>query len=364
MCQRAELLAACQLASQVVPVSQQQPVLRNIKLVAGESRCTIEAASPEYGIRLNVSGVTVSTSGQLLIPVDRLVLMLRESADETISIEQGDPTTLVRTTQSEFELNAEDPATFPTVPTPRPKQYHTVNAGQLRDAIHRTSFAAAKENARYTLIGTLWELDEKELRLVATDGKRLALAQCSAKAHGGSEPQGAPHIIPTKAMQLLERLLGEPDQDVKVALRENEALVRVGTAVMHANLINGRYPPYRDIFPKSEAVKIPLPVGPFHSVVRQAAILANSEAQGVEFNFKDRTLTLNTRSPKAGRSKVQMPVEFDGEARTVTLDARFVADFLRTLPDDVTLTLELTDANKAAVFRLGTAYAYLVMPMS
>lgn len=364
VCQRTDLLAACQLASQAVPASQQQPVLRNIKLVADESRCTIEATNSEYGLRLDVSGVTATTGGQLLIPADRLALILRESADETITIEQGDPATLVRTGLSEFELNTEDPTSFPDVPHPRPKQHHAVNAGLLRDAIHRTTFAAGKENARFTLMGTLWEFDAKELRLVATDGKRLAFARCDTKAHGGDEPPGSPHIVPTKVMQLLERLLGDPDLDVKVTLRENEAFFRVGSAVLNTKLIDGRYPPYRDIFPKSKAIEIPLPVAQFHSVIRQAAILADSEAQGVEFSFKDRTLTLNTRSPDAGRSKVRMPVEFSGEPITVTLDPRYVADALRTLPDDQTLTLELIDAKKAAVFRLGVTYAYLVMPMS
>jgi DNA polymerase-3 subunit beta len=333
-------------------------------LVANETHCTIEATNPEFGLRLEVSGVTASASGQLLIPADRLTMILRESAEQTIAIEQDEPTTLVRTGLSEFELNAEDLTSFPGVPHPRTKQWHVVNAGLLRDAIHRTTFAAGKENARFTLMGTLWELDAKELRLVATDGKRLAFARCDAKAHAGDEPPGSPHIVPTKVMQLLERLLGDPDLEVKVTLRENEAFFRVGTAVLHTRLIEGRFPPYRDIFPKAKAVEIPLPVAQFHSVIRQAAILADSEAQGVAFSFEDRTLMLNTRSPAAGRSKVRMPVEFSGEPITITLDPRYVADALRTLPDDQTLTLELIDGKKAAVFRLGAAYSYLIMPMS
>ncbi|HYH68343.1 MAG TPA: DNA polymerase III subunit beta [Urbifossiella sp.] len=362
-CRRTDLLAACQLANLVVLASQHQPVLRNIKLDADETRCRIEATNQEYGIRLDVTGVTVSTGGRLLIPADRLTAILRETSDETVTIEATDRTTLVRTGQSEFELNTEDPATYPEVPTPRPKQHHAIIAGQLRNAVHRTRFAAAKESDRYPLTGTLWELDESEIRLVATDGKRLAFARCDAKAHGGNEPPGPPHIVPAKAMQLLERLLTDPEEVVKVTLNENEAFFRVGTAVLHTRLIEGRYPSYRDIFPKTKAVEIPLPVGPFHSVIRQAAILADSDSLGVEFSFTTRTLTLHTRSPDAGRSKVELTVEFSGEPITVALEPRFVADVLRTLSDDQTLTLELTDSKKAVVFRLGTAYAYLIMPL-
>jgi DNA polymerase-3 subunit beta len=335
-----------------------------LKLAATPSRCTIEATDLEIGVRLDVAGVQADAPVQFLLPANRLIAILRETAEETVTVETGDPTTLIRAGQSEFELNAEDPANFPEVPTPRSKQHHTVTAGQLRDAIRRTTFAAAKDNAaRYALTGTLWELDEKELRLVATDGKRLAVARCQAQAHGGNEPPGKYHIVPTKAMQLLERLLDDREQTVKVALRENEALIRVGAAVIHTRLLEGKYPPYRDILPKTKKVEIPLAVGIFHSVIRQAAVLADRESQGVEFTFKDNILTLETRSPDAGRSKVQLAIEYSGEPVTVALDPKFVTDALRVLPADQTIALELTDPKRPILFRHGPSYSYLVMPL-
>jgi DNA polymerase-3 subunit beta len=239
VCQRAELLAACQLANVAVPANSHRPTLQNLKLAATPSRCTIEATDLEIGVRLDVAGVQADAAVQFLLPASRLIAILRETAEETVTVETSDPTTLIRAGQSEFELSAEDPANFPEVPNPRSKQHHTVTAGQLRDAIRRTAVAAAKENARYALTGTLWELDEKELRLVATDGKRLALARCQAQAHDGHEPPGKFHTLPTKAMQLLERVLDDPEQTVKVALRENEALVRVGAAVIHTRSSKG-----------------------------------------------------------------------------------------------------------------------------
>lgn len=364
-CKRADLLAACQLVNVAVPTNSHRPTLRNLKLVATADRCTVEATDLEIGVRLDVAGVQAVTPGSLLVPADRLLAILRETAEDTVTIEANDPTVLVRAGQSEFELNAEDPANFPEVPTPRTKQHHTVTAGQLRDAIRRTTFAAAKDNAaRYALTGTLWELDEKELRLVATDGKRLAVARCQGQADEGNEPPGKYHIVPTKAMQLLERLLDDPEQTVKVALRENEALVRVGAAVIHTRLLEGKYPPYRDILPKTKKVEIPLAVGTFHSVIRQAAVLADRESQGVEFAFKDKILTLETRSPDAGRSKVQLAIEYSGSPVTVALDPKYVTDALRTLPADQTVALELTDPGKPVLFRLGTSYSYLVMPLA
>ena len=196
VCTRADLSAACQIAALVVPADQNQPVLKNLKLVADGRRCTIEAMNQEYGIRLEVPGVKVTTGGRILIPADRLASILRETSDHVVAIEAANTTTLVRTDQSEFELTGEDVDSYPEFTTPKPELHNTVLAGQLREAIHRTRFAAAKGIGPASLAGTLWELDDNEVRLVATDGKRLALARCAAKARGGSNPPGSPHIVP------------------------------------------------------------------------------------------------------------------------------------------------------------------------
>jgi DNA polymerase-3 subunit beta len=362
-CERIALLTPCQHANLIVPSGHNQPILRNFKIIAGDNRCTMQATDQEVGVRFDLKEVNIASSGELLVPADRLTAILKETSDETITIESTDTTSLLRIGKSEFELNAEDPTTFPDIPITRPKQYNTVSAELLSDGIHRTIFAAAKEHSNHALTGTLWEMDNTELRLVSTDGKRLALAQCEAKAHGGNVPPGHNHVLPTKAMEILGRLVGESEQEIKMTLRENHALFRVGRAVIYTRLLEGRFPPYREILPKSKKIEIQLNVGSFHAVIRQAAILVGREAQGVEFTFKDNTLTLNTRSSDAGRSTVQLAIEYSSEPLTIVLAPGLVMDALRTLPDDQSVTLELIDRMKAAVFRMGTEYSYLVMPL-
>ena len=118
------------------------------------------------------------------------------------------------------------------------------------------------------------------------------------------------------------------------------------------------------MFPKKQTVKVPLTVGPFYSAVRQAAIMTDEESKRVIFEFAKKKLTLQARGAESGRSKVELPIEFDGKDVKISFDAHFVTDMLRVLPADATLSLELVDAASPALFKHGSDYQYVVMPLT
>src|SRR5205814_9217660 len=121
--------------------------------------------------------------------------------------------------------------------------------------------------------------DGDAIKLVATDGKRLARAEGKARAHGGHTTRGQTPIVPTKAMTLLERNLQPDGQVVRVCLRPNEVLFRTEQAVIYSRLVEGRFPDYRQVFPKKQGIRIALPGGGFHAKGRQAAITADEGGQ-------------------------------------------------------------------------------------
>jgi DNA polymerase-3 subunit beta len=271
---------------------------------------------------------------------------------------------MVRGQFNEFEMGGEDAGDFPDVPTFTEEKYHELSAGALREMIRRTVFAAAVENPRYAVTGILWELEGDVARLVATDGRRLAVCQGPATSHGGHDTKGQVHVVPTKAMQLLERNLQDGDEPVRVSLRPNDALFKTDRAMIYSRLVEGRYPPYREVFPKKQTVKMPLVVGPFHAAIRQAAIMTDEESKKVIFSFGKKKLTLQARGPASGRSKVEMPIEYEGKGIDIAFDPKFLTEMLRVLNPDDALTLELTDGNSVALFRCGENYSYIVMPLT
>ncbi|HZU34277.1 MAG TPA: DNA polymerase III subunit beta [Gemmataceae bacterium] len=361
---REGLLSAFQLASAAIAARDVKPILRNLKVITEEDRSILMATDLELGIRLDVRGIKVEEPGEAILPGARTLSILRESTDEEVHIEADADRVLMRGAYNEFEMPSEDPGNFPDVPAFAEQKYHELPAGILREMIRRTIFATAVENPRYALTGVLWELEDGQARLVATDGRRLAVMQQPATSQDGHTTHGQTPVVPTKAMQLLERNLHDPEEVVRVSFRPNEVLIKTERAMIYSRLVEGRYPPYREIFPKKQTTKIPLTVGPFYTAVRQSAIMTDDDSKKVTFSFTKKKLTLQARGAETGRAKIELPIEHEGKAIEINFDPRFLTDMLRVLDPGAPLQLELVDANSPALFRSGEEYSYIVMPLS
>ena len=364
-CDREALLSACQLVSAAISTRDVKPILRNIKVVADDGRCTLMATDLELGIRLDVQGLSIQESGEAILPAAKLLQILREARDERLDVQADPSACTVRGQHLEFEMPGEDPAQFPDLPTFTEEKYHEISAGSLRDMIRRTVFATADDNSRYSMTGVLCELDGETVRMVGTDGRRLALAQGTATVHGGHTTKGQTPVVPKKTMTLLERNLQDDEgEPVRICLRPNEVLFRTGRAVVYSRLVEGRFPDYKQVMPRKSALKIAIPAAEFHAAVRQAAIMTDDETRRVTFRFAPEKLTLEAHGSVSGRSKVEMALEHDGKAVEINFNPQYLIDMLKVLPPDAELTLELTDGASPALFRSGTAYSYLVMPLT
>jgi DNA polymerase-3 subunit beta len=363
--QRDELLAACKLATLALPARDAKPALQNLKVIASANdNCTLMATDLELGLRLEVSGVKVHEAGEALLPAKQLTDILRESTDQELTLDATTSNCVVHGQYSEFEMPGEDPADFPDVPDFTDNKYHELTADVLREMINRTVFAAAREFPRHALTGVLWELDDKQARLVATDGRRLALATGTATAHGGHTTNGQTHIVPTKAMNLLKRILQSTEAPVCVSLRPNEALFKTERALVYSRLVEGRYPNYIAIFPRLQTAKALLDVTKFYAAVRQAAAMADKESRRIQLRLMRDKVTLQAEAATLGRSKVELPLQYDGKEIKVNLDPLFLTDMLRVLPPDTNLTLEQELASAPVLFRAGLNYSYVIMPMT
>jgi DNA polymerase-3 subunit beta len=166
-------------------------------------------------------------------------------------------------------------------------------------------------------------------------------------------------------MTLLDRALGDSDDNLQLSARENDVLVKSGPVTMYSRLVEGRFPKWRDVFPKRENMtRIELTVGPFWAAIRQAAIVTSEERRGVDFTFGQGKLTLVAHGAEFGESHVDLPIAYDGADITITLDPRYLNDFLRVLNPEKTLTMELRDGESAAVCATDDGYAYVIMPLA
>jgi len=365
-CQREALTSAFALAASIAPTRSPKEILQNVKLTATGGKLTLTATDMEVGIRLEMDeDVEVESEGTALLPVQRTMAILRESNDESLTIETDDSGVRIMGSRSKFRLPGSNPDEFPNVAGFEEQKYHVIATRLLREMIRRTVFATDSETSRYALGGVLLEMDENRVTAVGTDGRRLAKMEGTGESIGGHQTSGMTTIVPTRAIQLIERALNDQEETVDVATRSNDLLVRTSKAVIYSRLVEGRYPNWRQVFPKREnAIQLDVTVGPVFAALRQAAIVTDHESRGIRFTFADGTLKMEASTAEIGESQVEMPIAYDGEPITMTMDHRYVSDFCKVLDNESTFMFEIESNSSPALLTTEDGYGYVIMPMA
>lgn len=363
ICEREKLLQAFAIAAGVATGRTPKSILENVKLEAAADVATVMATDLETGVRIDVPGIQIDAGGSLVLPIKRGGMILRESPDEKLTIESDGGMTRIHGQRSEFQLPTENPDEFPQVPAFQEESYHQLPARFFREMIRRTVFATDAESSHYALGGVLIELVENSIIGVGTDGRRLAMQQGPAESIGGHKTQENT-VVPSKAVQLMERAIADNEENVQLAVRENSVVLKSRQTTIFSRLVEGRYPRWRDVFPnRAEMIKIEILVGPFLAAVRQAAIVTSDERRGVDFTFSDGKLTLAGHGAETGESHVELPIAYEGHEIPVKLDPRYLADFLRVLDPESTITLHIRNAQSAMVCDTADNYSYVIMPL-
>ena len=366
ICQRESLTNAFTLAASIAPTRSPKEILMNVKLVAANNRIVLTATDMEVGIRLDVEeGIEVEGEGTALLPVQRTMAILRESNDPTLTLETDQSGIRISGTRSKFRLPGGNPDEFPSVSGFEEDKYHVIPTRLFREMVKRSVFATDSESSRFALGGVLLELESEKVIAVGTDGRRLARMEGLGQAVGDHQTSGASTIVPTRAIQLIERALNDQDESVDVAARNNDLLVRTPRGVIYSRLVEGRYPNWRQVFPQREsAVQIDMTVGPLYSALRQAAIVTDHDSRGIDFTFADGTLKMEANTAEIGESQIELPIAYDGDPITLTLDHRYVADFCKVLDNELTFIMEIESASSPALLLTDDGYGYVIMPMA
>lgn len=363
-CQRASLTSAFQTVAGVVPSRTTKDILKNVKLQVVGSKATLIGTDSEIGLRCEVPDVVAESSGEALLPTARVLSVLRELTDDVVKLEVTSDAIWIRCGYSEFRLSAEDPADFPPVATFGDEEYFALTAATLRQLIRRTIFATDTESTRYALGGIQIEFTPERATFAATDSRRLAVVSGECKVVGSAALPASPPVVPSKAMTLIERSLGDAESEVHIAIHANDIAVRSGTTTITSQLVQGRFPDWRKVVPTSFSAKIDMVVAPFYGAIRQAMIVTSEESRGVDFTFAKGTLRLSSQAADIGQSKVELPIAYDGEEVKITFDPRYVADFLKSLDSSSQFQFQLISHEDPAVLTTEDHYTYVIMPLS
>jgi len=361
VCDRAALSEALAATSSVALTRTPKEILKCVKLTAEADVLTLTAYDLEVGLRYQVPQVEVQKKGETLVACDRLMSIIRESADETMTLEIEGDHLHIRGRDSHFQIVGQNIREFPPVPEMEGDPDFVVKVDVLQQATEMTLFAAARENTRYAINGVLWEKEGKRLQLVATDGRRMAMKGASLEKSVGDDVQA---IVPAKTMGLLGKLHFDPDETLEVKLSSNQVVMRSERVSISSVLVEGRFPNYRDVLPRDQDKKIPLKTPAFLSAVKRASLLANVESKGIRLKLgEEGQMTLSSRTPEQGEAEIHLKTEYNGESGLeIGFNPEFLMDALKVCDD--TATLELKDASKPGMIRSGSDFQYVVMPVN
>lgn len=362
ICDRGALVESLNLVGGVVVSRTPKPVLQCVKLSAGEDMLTLTATDLEVAVRLVTPRVEVNEVGEALIPADKLSQIVRESVDPTLTLSTEQDVAQITGRDSRFKIFGQPVADFPPVPEFTGEPDFEVSAAELHRLIAMTIFATARENSRYAINGVLVERDGNKLTLVATDGHRLAMAKGACKGAKGEGVRSA--IVPTKALNLLLRLFDDADQTVQIKLEDNQILFATDGSQLSSNLVEGNFPPYKDVIPKESDRKATLATDTLVSAVRRAALLTNEESKGVRMAFADKQLTMTSRAPEMGEAEIKVDLpDYQGEGIEIGFNPGYLLDALKVV-DEPQVTFEFKAGNKPGVLRTGTNFLYVIMPVN
>jgi DNA polymerase-3 subunit beta len=368
VCDRLSLSDALTMASGVVASRTPSPVLLCLKLVAKKSgkggSLELSATDSEIGLVIRVPSVDIKEEGEALIPADKLNQIVRACDDSTITISVDRTLATISTENSTFKVFGYEPREFPGVRRHGDNADFEVPAGTLRKLIHRTSFATARDDSRYAISGVLVERKKGHLRLVATDGRRLAVARGVCK---GPEADSV-FIVPTKALNALMRLMTDPDATVRIARHDKQVVFHVGDAESGATLVSSiderAFPPFEDVIPKEHDRKATCDASELGGAIRRASLLTNEESKGVRLSFAGKQLTLTSRAPEMGESEVRIDgIAYEGQPIDIAFNPNFIVDVLKVI-DNEQVVIEMKAPNKPGVIKAGNEFTYVVMPVS
>lgn len=360
---RSQLLAAVAVADSATAQRTTNPILTCIKLVVAERKIVAMGTDNEIGVRYEMDADDIESDGVCVLPPEKLQPFIRDCHGERLTFRESGDSVNVTGNGAKLSLTSQDAATFPDVP-PLDATDGTceVNRMALADAIARCLPCADKTeaSARWAVTGLLFEVGKTGLVVVGTDTRRLGVVNCELVR--SCEPTTG--LIPRRTCEVLIKSLATCEAEtVTFSLTKNAATFACGPVTVHTKLVEGRFPPYRDIIPKKPAHKFSVPRVEFAAAVKLAGGMADDETKRVDFQFEAGSVEMVAKST-LGASDVRLDLPgYAGDTLEVAFNPAYLADCFRVCACE-SLDVEMTDGGKPVVFRDGADYLHLVMPLT
>ncbi|MCB4792234.1 MAG: DNA polymerase III subunit beta [Elusimicrobia bacterium] len=363
ICSKGELVKGTQIVQTIVSPRSTLPILSNFLMEAEGQTIKLSSTDLEVGVSCFIKGEIVK-EGSITIPAKRFSDIVRElNDDKNIEIKTDESNEInIKCEKSHFVLMGLPKADYPVLPSFPKEGAFTVSQPVLKKMLRRTVFSASMDETRYVLNGVYLILEEENLKMVATDGRRLSYIYKS----GMDKKIERRAIIPSKAVNELQRVLASDDEkeEVKIGLTENQIAFQFSLITIISRLIEGTFPNYEQVIPKKFESQIKVNTKNILSAVRQMALLVSDKTSIVKFFFANNVLRISASAAGLGSGEVELDIDYKGQKLEIAFNPSFLIDIFKNIDEDE-LYFELTSSLNPAVVRPvnDKNYICVVMPM-
>jgi DNA polymerase-3 subunit beta len=329
---QSEIQSALQLVSSAVPSRTTLPVLSNILIEALDGSIQMTATDLDLAIATKATA-DVKGEGSLTVPAKRLFELVRKLPREELKFEAKDLTLNLGSKTGRFKFNCIRPEEFPARITVNPELTFKIEPKLLEHMVRRSIYAVSTDETRPALNGALLQIVDGEIRLVATDGHRLARA--TVKQSGiGKSPLKGDIIVPLKALNHLLRLLTDAPDTVTVELSKNHARFAVGPTTLTTKLIEGPFPNYEQVLPKQNTKILRAGREELTQALDRVSLFSDNLTRQVKFSITSGKLRLVVQTPDQGEANEEIEVKYTADDLDIGYNASYILDILRTIDSE------------------------------
>jgi DNA polymerase-3 subunit beta len=358
------LLKELSLIQGIVERRNTIPVLSNVLIDAGESHVDLAATDLDVGLRCRL-GADVKKPGALTLSAKKLFEIARAVSEQEIEVKELENFwASITSGRSFFKMVGLSKTEFPSLADPPEKPLSVLPGSLVREVIQSTSFAITSDDSRYFLNGARLEIDSKQVRMVATDGHRLAFISVERKDESAPETSV---IVPKKTLLELVKMLSESEEEVEFSESENHLFFRLGERLLVSKRVDDQFPAYEKVIPRGNDKIITCNRERFQGAIRRVCLLANERSRAVRLSFESGKAEVSSQNPELGEAQETLEVDYDGEQIQVGFNGQYILDFLNVVGSEK-VQLELKNESSQGLLRpseqdTGKDYQSVVMPM-
>ena len=352
---RNDLHKLLQLTETVVQKKTTMPILSNVLLSANDGILKIAASDLEVTV-VSLAEASVKRAGSTTVSGKVFADIVRELPDPTVSLRLTEGERIeIKAARSKIKVVGVGAEEYPSLPGMNLESKGRVLASQLLEMIQQTIYAVSLDETRFTLGGVCFEgyqegkgkNAQKILRLVATDGHRLAMISRQIEHQIFDDATQADSkwggvIVPRKGLAEIKKIIGDNvDREVGIAVRDGFLLVDAGDAKISMRLIDGAFPDYAQVLPKQTGTIVTVNRNDFVQALRRVALLVSDKGKCVRLELESGKMRILSSSPELGEAIEELEVGYEGERFNVGFNAKYLIDVATTQATATNLCLEL-----------------------